>query len=111
MSDLTSKTCTPCRGGIPPMERSAAEQYLADVPGWELDETASRLQRGFHFPDYPATVAFVERVAALAEQENHHPDVCFSYSDCTVSIQTHKIHGLHENDFILAAKINRAAGA
>ena len=111
MSDLTSKTCTPCRGGVPPMPRTQAETYLADVPGWELDTTASRIQRNFRFPDYPATVAFVDRIAALAEQEKHHPDVCFGYGSCTVSIHTHKIKGLHENDFILAAKINDAAGA
>jgi len=111
MTDLTSKTCTPCRSGVSPMHKDEAETYLADVPGWELDATASRIQRSFSFPDYPATVAFVDKIAALAEQENHHPDVCFGYGSCTVSVQTHKIRGLHENDFILASKISQAAEA
>ncbi len=111
MSELTAKTCTPCKGGIPPLGREEAEKYLADVSGWELIEDATKIKKTFKFPDYKATFEFVKAVAELAEAENHHPDIFFGYGICKVEIQTHKIGGLHENDFILAAKIDEAASA
>jgi 4a-hydroxytetrahydrobiopterin dehydratase len=109
MPELNQKTCTPCRGGIPPMERDEAERYLESVNGWELLDDATRIKKSFKFPDYRQTFDFVSKVAELAEQENHHPDIFFGYGTARVEIQTHKIGGLHENDFILAAKIDAAA--
>lgn len=110
MSELTTKTCTPCQGGVSPMEKAEAEKYLKDVSGWELRENATKIEKTFKFKDYKQTFDFVKQVADLAETEDHHPDIFFGYGKARVEIQTHKIGGLHENDFILAAKINEVAG-
>jgi 4a-hydroxytetrahydrobiopterin dehydratase len=106
---LTAKTCTPCRGGVPPLTRADAEHLLRETPAWTLDADATRIERSFTFPDFAAALAFVEKVAALAEEEGHHPDVCFGWGYCRVVFWTHKIKGLHENDFIMAAKIDALA--
>lgn len=106
---LVEKRCVPCRGGIPPLPREDAEQLLAETPGWSLDDRATSIERTFRFPDFAAALAFVNRVGALAEAEDHHPDVSFGWGYCRVLFQTHKIKGLHENDFVMAAKVNRLA--
>ena len=106
---LTAKTCTPCRGGVPPLSRADAERLLAEVPGWTLGDYATRIERSFRFPDFAAALAFVNRVAVLAEEEGHHPDIAFGWGYCRIVWQTHKIKGLHENDFIMAAKVNALA--
>jgi 4a-hydroxytetrahydrobiopterin dehydratase len=106
---LTAKTCTPCRGGVPPLGRADAERLLAETPGWTLDPGATRIERSFKFPDFAAALAFVDRVGALAEAEGHHPDVSFGWGYCRIVFQTHKIKGLHENDFIMAAKVDEIA--
>ena len=102
---LTAKKCTPCRGGIPPLTRAEAERLLAETPGWTLAADATRIERTFRFRDFAEAFAFVEKIAALAEAEDHHPDVTFGWGYCTIVLYTHKIKGLHENDFIMAAKI------
>lgn len=107
---LTEKTCVPCQGGIPPMPRAEAERLMTQVPGWKLTHLATRLERAFTFPDFAAALAFVDRVGALAEEEGHHPDICFGWGKAEVVWYTHKIGGLHENDFIMAAKVNALAG-
>ena len=106
---LASKTCTPCRGGIPPLDRPAAERLLTEAPGWTLDEAATAITRSFRVPDFARALALVDRIGALAEREGHHPDIAFGWGYCRVSFQTHKIKGLHENDFIMAAKVNGLA--
>ncbi len=103
---LTTKGCTPCRGGIPPLGRAEAERLLAETPGWTLAEDASRIERMFRFKDFASALAFVNRIGELAEAEDHHPDITFGWGYCRVVFQTHKIKGLHENDFIMAAKLN-----
>jgi 4a-hydroxytetrahydrobiopterin dehydratase len=108
---LDGKTCTPCRGGIPPLTRAQAERLLPEAPGWTLSADAAAIERRFTFPDFAAAMSFVERVAALAEAEGHHPDIAFGWGYCHVLFQTHKIRGLHENDFIMAAKVNATAPA
>ena len=108
---LTAKTCTPCRGGVPPLGRAEAERLLRETPGWVLEEGASRIARSFTFPDFATALAFVQRIAGLAEAEGHHPDLAFGWGYCRVVFQTHKIKGLHENDFIMAAKVSRLAEA
>ena len=107
MTNLAQKSCTPCRGGVPPLDAEAARRLLANVPGWELLEDAHKIQRSYRFTDFKEALAFVGHVGALAEAEGHHPDVSFGWGYATVSLQTKKIKGLHENDFILAAKIDR----
>ena len=104
---LDQKTCVPCRGGIPPLTREEAAPYLEQTPGWDLSGDASRIERSFPFPDFQHALAFVNEVGELAEAEGHHPDVAFGWGYAKVVLYTHKIHGLHENDFIMAAKIGR----
>lgn len=106
---LARKTCTPCRGGIPPLTRAEAEELRAQAPEWALLDEATRIERRFRFPDFAQAFAFVNRVADLAEEEGHHPDITFGWGYTTVSLFTHKIKGLHENDFIMAAKIDELA--
>jgi 4a-hydroxytetrahydrobiopterin dehydratase len=106
---LEAKQCVPCRGGIPPLPRADAERLLSETPGWSLDEGATQIERGFRFKDFAEALAFVNRVGELAEAEDHHPDITFGWGYCRVLFQTHKIKGLHENDFIMAAKVNRLA--
>ncbi len=105
--DLRSKTCTPCRGGVPPLTRPQAEFFLAEVQDWRLEEEGHRIERGFRFHNFREALAFVQEISELAEAEGHHPDINFGWGYATVSLQTKKIKGLHENDFIMAAKIDR----
>ena len=106
---LVEKTCTPCRGGIPPLTRAEAEELLPQAPEWALMDNAHRIERTFRFGNFREALAFVQKVGELAEAEGHHPDISFGWGYGTVSLRTKKIKGLHENDFIMAAKIDRLA--
>lgn len=109
MANLTEKHCIPCEGGIPPMTDEEVDRYLAQVGnGWEHKiGLVHKLAKTFHFPDFIHTMAFVNAIAKLAEEEGHHPDMRIAYDRLTLELYTHAIHGLSENDFILAAKINQ----
>ncbi|MGH8718508.1 MAG: 4a-hydroxytetrahydrobiopterin dehydratase [Burkholderiales bacterium] len=110
--ELSKKTCTPCRGGIPPLERDRAEALLRETPGWNLAEDGGLwIKRNFKFANFGAAMKFACAVGELAEEEGHHPDIHFGWGYCSVNFQTHKIKGLHENDFIMAAKVNSLASA
>jgi 4a-hydroxytetrahydrobiopterin dehydratase len=102
---LASKTCTPFRGGIPPLTREQAELFHAQAPGWQLPEEAHRIA-GFPFRNFREALTFVQEIGELAEAEGHHPNISFGWGNATVSLQTKKIKGLHENDFIMATKID-----
>jgi 4a-hydroxytetrahydrobiopterin dehydratase len=104
---LAEKSCTPCRGGIPPLTEQEAAAYHAQAPDWALLDQATRIERTFRFKDFGAAFRFVERASALAEAEGHHPDISFGWGYATVSLRTKKIKGLHENDFIMATKLDR----
>lgn len=111
MSDLTAESlasghCVPCEGGVPKLGRSEIEGRLPLIPGWRL-EAGERLARRFEFKDFVTLMAFVNAMAELAESEGHHPDFSVHYSKLDVSLWTHAIGGLSDNDFILAAKLNR----
>ena len=106
---LTQKTCVPCQGGIPPLTPDEARSYLDQVPGWNLSQAGDRINRKFTFGDFVAALDFVNRVGGLAEEEGHHPDISFGWGYADVTFFTHKIKGLHENDFIMAAKVNALA--
>jgi 4a-hydroxytetrahydrobiopterin dehydratase len=108
---LSARQCTPCRGGVPPLDRAEAERLLAETPGWALEEDATRIARTFKTRDFASALSLVEGIARLAEAEDHHPDITFGWGYCRVVWWTHKIKGLHENDFIMAAKVNELAGA
>jgi len=103
---LDDKKCVPCQGGIPPMTVSEAEAMLAEVPGWELIGGGTRIRLTSRFENFLQAQAFACRVGELAEAEQHHPDISYGWGYCTVVFYTHKIGGLHENDFIMAAKVN-----
>lgn len=108
---LAQRNCVPCRGGTPILTRDAAERLRAEVPDWMLEDDARRIERRFGFKTFAAAYAFVSRVAAVAEEEGHHPDISFGWGYASVSLQTHVIGGLHANDFIVAAKIDRLLAA
>ncbi|MDP2577456.1 MAG: 4a-hydroxytetrahydrobiopterin dehydratase [Gemmatimonadota bacterium] len=104
--DLTKKKCVPCRGGIPPLDPEEARQLLAATPGWEMFHGGKRIRRTYSFAGFPAAIEFVGRIAQLAEEEGHHPDFEITGRDVTVVLYTHVLDDLHENDFIVAAKVN-----
>jgi len=107
MSTLDQKKCTPCHGGSKPLKGEAIGERLQVLdPAWTVVDE-HHLERAFKFPDFRTALDFVNRVGDLAEAEGHHPDIHLSYGRAAVTLWTHKIDGLHDNDFILAAKIDR----
>jgi 4a-hydroxytetrahydrobiopterin dehydratase len=104
---LASKTCSPCRGEIPPLTRGQAELLHTQAPDWQLPGEADRIERSFQFRNFREALTFVQEIGELAEAEGHHPNINFGWGNATVSLQTKKIKGLHENDFIMATKIDR----
>lgn len=104
---LISKTCVPCQGGIAPLSLTEAKGLINDLPDWDLKGSAHHLYREFKFNDFAAALSFANKVGNLAEKENHHPDIKIGWGYVVVEIFTHKIDGLHENDFILAAKVDQ----
>jgi len=106
---LSTKSCTPCRGGIPPLDPDQVEAHHRQTPEWAIRDEARRIERTYKFRNFAEAFAFVRRAADLAEAEGHHPDISFGWGYATMSLQTKKIKGLHENDFIMAAKLDRMA--
>jgi 4a-hydroxytetrahydrobiopterin dehydratase len=105
---LTAKKCVPCEGGVPRLSRDEAEELLPSVPGWTLTADAQRIRREWRVKNFLAGLEFFRRVGELAEAEGHHPDVhLVGYRNVAIEIWTHAIGGLSENDFILAAKIDK----
>lgn len=106
MAGLAEKTCVPCRGGVPPLSSGEIAPLAEQVPGWSAVGN-HHLEREFTFRDFKTALEFVNRVGALAEEQGHHPDILLSWGKAGIKIWTHKIDGLTESDFILAAKIDR----
>ena len=106
MTELSERMCIPCRGGVPPLRGGEVRALAAQVPGWNVVEE-HHLKREFKFPDFAGALAFVNRVSILAEEQGHHPDIHLAWGKVEITIWTHKIDGLTESDFILAAKISR----
>jgi 4a-hydroxytetrahydrobiopterin dehydratase len=105
-SKLASRHCAPCRGGTPPLTGEVLEKLQAELPDWQVVEE-HHLEKTFLFPDFKAGLDFVNRVGAVAEAEGHHPDLCLAWGRVQAVLYTHKINGLSESDFILAAKIDQ----
>lgn len=105
--DLAKRKCVPCEEGTTPLGREAARKLAAEVPLWTINASADRLSREFVFRDFKRAMAFVNRVADLAEEQNHHPDIHVHYHKVELVLWTHAAGGLHDNDFILAARIDR----
>jgi 4a-hydroxytetrahydrobiopterin dehydratase len=107
MSELAKKKCKPCEGGVPPLLPDKAQELLKQLkPGWMLIDGGRMLANTYTFKDFVETINFVNKIAAVAEEEQHHPDLTISYNNLGVELMTHAIGGLSENDFILAAKID-----
>jgi len=102
---LAEKHCVPCRGGVPPLRGAELEKLTAQVPGWQV-VNEHHLHRTYTFPDFRKALDFVSQAGAIAEQEGHHPDLHLSWGKVGVEIWTHKIDGLTESDFVLAAKLD-----
>lgn len=106
LCDLTDKHCVPCEGGVDSIDRTSAENMLADIPGWALSADGKMINRRFEFKGFLSTMSFINAMAWLVNRENHHPDFSVGYNYCDVGFTTHAIDGLSENDFICAAKVN-----
>ena len=105
---LADRRCKPCEGGVAPLTAAEAHAQLARIdPAWALDAGAAAIRRNYKFKDFYRTMSFVNALAHLANAEDHHPDLELGYDYCHVCFTTHAIHGLSENDFICAAKVDR----
>ena len=110
MNDLADKKCIPCEGGIPSFDLSEIHMYLKKVDGWDVksdDNKTYYLIKDFKFKNFLESQLFVNKIGELAEKENHHPDIWFGWGYAKIKIFTHAINGLHESDFVLAAKIDK----
>ncbi len=110
---LAERRCVPCEAGVPPLTAEQAAPLLAQLDGWQVEDAGGHLQlaRAFRFPDFMAAVDFVNRITPIAEAEGHHPDLLVTWGRVRVQLWTHAAGGLTENDFVLAAKIDRLATA
>jgi 4a-hydroxytetrahydrobiopterin dehydratase len=106
MEDLADLQCVPCHGGVPPLQGPDIERLLGQLDGWQV-VNEHHLQKTYQFGDFSASLQFVNRIGELAESQGHHPDICFGWGKAEVTIWTHKIDGLTESDFVLAAKIDK----
>lgn len=107
---LASKKCVPCEGGVDPLAREDIQKYATEVPDWQVVDD-HHLVREFKFRNFAEAFALVSGVADIAEQEQHHPEIAFGWGHAEVRVWTHAIDGLHENDFVLAAKIDQLDSA
>jgi 4a-hydroxytetrahydrobiopterin dehydratase len=103
---LESDKCVPCRGGVPTLTNEEIDLYYRQLQSWSVIEMSGikRLQKSFKFNDFAEALAFTNKVGEIAEKEGHHPDILTEWGKVTISWWTHKIKGLHKNDFIMAAK-------
>lgn len=101
---MRDKKCVPCAKGSAPLSAEKSEELHREVPGWELRD--ERLRRQLKFADFVSAMSFLNRVAELAEREGHHPDFCVHYNEVELTLWTHTVGGLSENDFIVASKID-----
>src|ERR1041385_7187723 len=108
MSSLAAKTCVPCRGGVPPLKGRELESFREQVPDWQVVDE-HHIVRNFKFPDFKQALDFVNRIGAVAEEQGHHPDILLAWGKVEVTLWTHKVTGLTESDFIMAAKIDKLA--
>ena len=106
MTELAERQCVPCRGGVPPLKGDEIAKLSSQLAGWEVAKE-HHLRKEYKFKDFREALLFVNRVGELAEAQGHHPDMCFGWGRVEVTIWTHKIDGLTESDFVLAAKIDR----
>jgi 4a-hydroxytetrahydrobiopterin dehydratase len=109
MTDLAAKTCVPCKGGVPPLKGKELFELQNQLKGWTV-VGEHHLKKEYKFPDFAQALAFVNDVGALAEEQGHHPDVYLAWGKVEITLWTHKIDGLTESDFIMAAKVDQLQG-
>ena len=109
VSELANKQCVPCQGGTPPLPDDEVSDLLRELDGWTIEQEY-HLTRTYKLPDFAKSLAFVNRIGGIAEQQNHHPDIYLAWGRVRVEVWTHKIKGLTESDFIFAAKVDVALG-
>ncbi|MBV9159045.1 MAG: 4a-hydroxytetrahydrobiopterin dehydratase [Candidatus Kaiserbacteria bacterium] len=107
MTELAQKKCVACEGGMPPLNRTEADVLIKQLNGWTVSGDARWLSKDFKFADFKTAMGFANKIADIAEEEGHHPDLVIGWGKVTVELTTHAIDGLSENDFILAAKIDQ----
>jgi len=105
MSQLASKTCVPCRGEVPALKGEQLHAFSHQLPNWNV-VNEHHISRTFKFPDFRKALEFVNRVGEVAEQQGHHPDILLAWGKAEITLWTHKVDGLSESDFIMAAKID-----
>lgn len=106
MENLSNKKCIPCQGGIPPLTEDEIKKYLPQIKDdWQVIDS-KKLHKQFTFNNFKEAIDFTNKVAEISEEEGHHPNILINYNNVEIDIWTHKIDGLHENDFILASKID-----
>lgn len=114
MDKLQNKKCVPCEGGVKPLSGEEIEEYLERIEGWKSEpkkiegKDVPTIIKQYEFKNFRQSMTFLRKVEEIAEEEGHHPNFCVQYNKIDFRIWTHAIDGLHENDFILAAKIDRA---
>jgi 4a-hydroxytetrahydrobiopterin dehydratase len=120
MTKLTDKHCVPCEGGTPPLDEATTTLLMGEIVGWRRrgagqgdgdEPPGARITKHLTFKDFVAAMAFLDKLAVIAEAEGHHPDFCVHYNEVDITLWTHSVGGLSENDFILAAKIDGLTGA
>lgn len=104
---LTTKKCVACKGDMPPLTKEEAEILLAQTPGWTVSDDVQSVRREIATKNFATALDLANKIGALAESEGHHPDLTVSWGKLDITLTTHAIHGLSENDFIMAAKINQ----
>ena len=104
--DMFNKRCKPCEAGIPPLSKERIQTLLSELPEWEVNDDHTVITRKFSFKNFLRTMAFVNAVAYVANQEGHHPDMHVGYNYCTIDFTTHAIDGLSDNDFICAHRVD-----
>lgn len=107
MSELSDKKCKPCSGESSALTALEANSMLKALQEWQLSDDGTSLSKAYRFKNFYHTMSFVNAIAHIANQEGHHPDISLGYNYCNVVLTTHAIHGLSENDFIVAAKIDQ----
>ena len=104
--NLSDKKCVPCEGGIPPLTSAEINKLLVNLKSWSVNSDQKAISKSYAFKNFYHTMSFVNAIAWIANQENHHPDLKVGYNYCEVTYTTHAIKGLSENDFICAAKVD-----
>ncbi|PIR39098.1 MAG: 4a-hydroxytetrahydrobiopterin dehydratase [Alphaproteobacteria bacterium CG11_big_fil_rev_8_21_14_0_20_39_49] len=103
---FSTKKCVPCKGGVKPLSQNEVKNLLSEIDGWQTNAEFNLIVKDIKFRNFEQALEFVNKVGKIAEEQNHHPDIKMGWGYCNITLQSHSIGGLHENDFIIAAKIN-----